>query len=149
MNKQDSWKKWQEIVREHFASQHTRKFFQRGVAKAIDQFALIQARDFKLFKEKSEERGTEFQSDGLVGCYLAIREIFVRLHFLLWKPFAQKGEQFVLSANDKKVLHNLLQDLRVTSSIGQIDLESDNIVGSKDFLENVVKGIYKQGRRRR
>jgi hypothetical protein len=131
-------------LRKKFVPRKTQREFERRVKAAVREFVSIQEKDFHLFVKKSLERGTEFEADGLVGCYLAIREIFVRFHFLLWKPFVENADQMSLSANDKVVLHNLLQDLRVTSALGQIDLASGNLLGSKGFLGNVLPEIIRQ-----
>lgn len=132
----DHWKRACELIREIWPEE--KMYFVKAQAdKAVDEFLTILVSDISLFLEKNEERGAEYEADGVVGAYFAIREIFVRLHHLVFDRF-YKGKELDWDSKEGKELVNLFQDIRVTAMLGQIGFNHRNWCGNPEYLEAVL-----------
>jgi len=102
----------------------------------IESFKRISENDVQLFLAKTKERGTEFLSNGIVGIYFSLKEVFIRIHMLVYEK-VKKGEQMEWSKEEIEALHNLLQDNRVFAALGEICLERRNWAGDGKFLKAI------------
>ena len=88
----------------------------------------------RIMMRKNEERGNAAQDVGLLGLFLEIRTMYLRLRNLVWDTELEKIENpFVFDADKrakwKKDVRNALQDLRNYTVLAEIAMLDDNFIG--------------------
>ena len=101
----------------------------------------------RIMLKKNEERGNAAQDVGLLGLFLEVRTMYLRLRNLVWdtelnrinNPFNHDKDQ---RAEWKKAVRNALQDLRNYTILAEIAMLDNNLtgIGKDEYLSDKQRG---------
>lgn len=112
------------------------KDFEERVKKTNIDLAEIFSKSLTTMLKVNEQRGDAWRGVGLIGCYLEIRTMFLRLRNLCWhkKASANPTEH----AEWKAAVINALEDLRNYTMLAELSIMEDNLEGIEELEKELT-----------